>query len=104
MEKASTALITVRTEDYLDGVGKYFSIADYFQGKPHFWSDMIVSHLFFITVLDNVGRYPIAAFIGRHLLPRLTVSVRGRHSRYSRDMIARQVILPFDEVDGTISD
>lgn len=61
------------------------------QGKPHFWSEMIVKHLFFVTVLDNLRRYPLIAALGRRCLPRLTVSVRDRHSGYSRAKVARQV-------------
>ncbi|KAF3798977.1 Cytochrome P450 monooxygenase aclL [Colletotrichum gloeosporioides] len=58
-------------------------------GKSHFWSDMIVEHLFFVTVLDNLRRYPILDALGRRLLPRLTVSVRDRHSGYSRTKVER---------------
>ncbi|KAF5027086.1 hypothetical protein F66182_798 [Fusarium sp. NRRL 66182] len=61
------------------------------KGKPHFWSDMVVEHLFFITVLDNLRRYPFIAAIGRRLLPRLTVSVRDRHSGYSRAKVAQRL-------------
>ncbi|KAK2610031.1 hypothetical protein N8I77_003491 [Diaporthe amygdali] len=60
-------------------------------GKPHFWSEMIVEHLFFVTVLDNLRRYPLIAAIGRKCLPRLTVSVRDRHSGYSREKVARRL-------------
>ncbi|KAK2752024.1 2og-fe oxygenase family protein [Colletotrichum kahawae] len=60
-------------------------------GKSHFWSDMIVEHLFFVTVLDNLRRYPILDALGRRLLPRLTVSVRDRHSGYSRTKVERRL-------------
>lgn len=52
---------------------------------------MIVEHLFFVTVLDNLRRYPLIAALGRKLLPRLTVAVRDQHSGYSREKVARQV-------------
>ncbi|KAL6915492.1 hypothetical protein FSST1_006987 [Fusarium sambucinum] len=61
------------------------------KGKPHYWSDMVVEHLFFITVLDNLRRFPLIAAIGRRLLPKLTVRVRDRHSGYSRDKVARRL-------------
>ncbi|KAH0425313.1 Cytochrome P450 [Colletotrichum camelliae] len=60
-------------------------------GKSHFWSDMIVEHLFFVTVLDNLRRYPVLDALGRRLLPRLTVSVRDRHSGYSRTKVERRL-------------
>lgn len=28
-------------------------------GEPHFWQQMIAKHLFFITVVDNLRRYPL---------------------------------------------
>ncbi|KAH6674968.1 benzoate 4-monooxygenase cytochrome P450 [Halenospora varia] len=60
-------------------------------GKPHHWSEMITEHLFFITVLDNLRRYPIIAAIGKFLLPKVTVSVRNQHSQFSRDKVARRL-------------
>ncbi|KAH8660703.1 cytochrome P450 monooxygenase [Tricladium varicosporioides] len=60
-------------------------------GKPHHWSEMITEHLFFITVLDNLRRYPIVAAIGKFLLPKVTVSVRNQHSQFSRDKVARRL-------------
>ncbi|KAL3417255.1 BCL4p [Phlyctema vagabunda] len=60
-------------------------------GMPHFWSEMIVKHLFFITVLDNLRRYPMIAAIGRWLLPQLTVSVRNKHCGFSRRKVARRL-------------
>lgn len=50
---------------------------------------MIVEHLFFITVLDNLRRFPLLTAIGRRLLPKLTVHVRDKHSGYSRNKVAR---------------
>ena len=50
---------------------------------------MIVDHLFFITVLDNLRRYPLIASIGKIILPRLTVGVRNKHVGYSREKVAK---------------
>lgn len=61
------------------------------QGEPHFWSEMVVGHLFFITLLDNLRRYPALATLGKKLLPRLTVSIRDKHSGYSRQLVARRL-------------
>ncbi|KAM5478039.1 orf9b protein [Microsporum canis] len=61
------------------------------EGKPHHWSEMITSHLFFITLLDNLRRYPIFYYIGIFLLPKLTFSVRNQHSQFSRDKVARRL-------------
>jgi hypothetical protein len=52
---------------------------------------MITSHLFFITLIDNLRRYPIFYYIGAFLLPKLTFSVRNQHSQFSRDKVDRFV-------------
>ncbi|KAK7707747.1 orf9b protein [Botryosphaeria dothidea] len=60
-------------------------------GKPHFWQQLILEHIFFVTVLDNLRRYPIVASIGKLLLPRFTVAIRDKHSGYSREKVARRL-------------
>ena len=52
---------------------------------------MIEEHLYFITILDNLRRYPLLAAIGKTILPRLTVGVRNKHTNYSRDKVARRL-------------
>lgn len=58
-------------------------------GEPHFWQQMIAKHLYFITVVDNLRRYPFVRWLGVKLLPWLTVGVQEKHSGYSRAKIAR---------------
>lgn len=60
-------------------------------GKSHFWSDMIEEHLYFITILDNLRRYPIIAAIGKVILPHLTTRVRNKHTNYSRQKVAHRL-------------
>ena len=60
-------------------------------GEPHFWSEVITSHLFFITVLDNLRRYPWLVNIGKLVLPWVTTAVRDRHSGYTRQQLDRWV-------------
>ncbi|KAL8708612.1 MAG: hypothetical protein Q9220_006548 [cf. Caloplaca sp. 1 TL-2023] len=36
-------------------------------GKPHFWPELILEHLFFITVVDNLRRYPLFVTLGNRL-------------------------------------
>ena len=50
---------------------------------------MTVEHLFFITVIDNMRRFPLIRKIGQLILPSLTVSVRDKHSGYSRKQVAK---------------
>lgn len=58
-------------------------------GKPHFWSELIVSHLFFITVLDNLSRYPLFVTLGSLVLPWATTAVRDKHSGYTRAQVRK---------------
>lgn len=57
--------------------------------KPHFWPELILKHLFFITLMDNLRRYSVLLTIGKYLLPRWTVGVRNKHGGYSRGQVAR---------------
>lgn len=59
------------------------------EGKPHFWQQMTVKHLFFITLLDNLRRYPLLRRLGQLVIPRLTVAVRDKHTGYSRQQVAK---------------
>ncbi|KAL9063654.1 MAG: hypothetical protein Q9161_009355 [Pseudevernia consocians] len=56
-------------------------------GEPHFWPKLVTSHLFFITVLDNLRRYPWLAWIGSKMLPWMTTAVRDKHSGYTRQKL-----------------
>lgn len=53
------------------------------QGKPHSWSELIVSHLYFITLVDNLRRLPCVATLSKLLFPS-TVAVQNQNSQYSR--------------------
>ena len=58
-------------------------------GQPHFWQQMIAKHLYFITVMDNLRRYPFMRWLGGKLLPWLTVEIQNKHSGFSRAKISR---------------
>lgn len=60
-------------------------------GEPHFWSELVTKHLFFITVLDNLSRYPLLVSLGKVFLPWLTVSVRDKHTGYTRAKVAQRL-------------
>ncbi|KAI2706025.1 hypothetical protein CBS147332_7269 [Penicillium roqueforti] len=60
-------------------------------GKPHHWSEMVTSHVFIATLVDNLCRYPLFNYIRVFILPKLTFSVRNRHSQFSRDKVARRL-------------
>ncbi|KAH0293761.1 putative cytochrome P450 [Aureobasidium namibiae CBS 147.97] len=68
--------------------GESFGCID--SGKPHFWSELIEEHLFFITVVDNLRRYPFFVTLGRWILP-LTASLRDKHTGLSREKVAKRL-------------
>ncbi|KAH7322521.1 putative cytochrome P450 [Stachybotrys elegans] len=58
--------------------------------KSHFWSDLILDHLYFITLADNLHRFPLLPTIARTLFPS-TLVVQNRNSQYSRDMVEKRL-------------
>lgn len=59
-------------------------------GEPHYWQEMILDHLYFITVADNLRRLPFVVTISRMLAPYLT-AVRDKHSQYTRDKVTQRL-------------
>ncbi|PKY00096.1 cytochrome P450 [Aspergillus campestris IBT 28561] len=67
-------------------------------GKPHFWSELITSHLYFITLVDNLRRFPMVVALTKLLFPS-TLAVRNQNSEYSRKQVAKRL-----EKDSTRKD
>ncbi|KAK1485013.1 BCL4p [Colletotrichum cuscutae] len=59
-------------------------------GKPHSWSEIIVSHLYFITLVDNLRRLPFVARVARVLFPS-TLAVQNQNSQYSRKRVEERL-------------
>ncbi|KAK1689331.1 cytochrome P450 [Colletotrichum godetiae] len=59
-------------------------------GKPHSWSEIIVSHLYFITLVDNLRRLPFVARLTRVLFPS-TLAVQNQNSQYSRKKVEERL-------------
>ncbi|OCL11142.1 putative cytochrome P450 [Glonium stellatum] len=59
-------------------------------GKPHFWSELILDHLYFITLADNLRRFPLVRTFAKLLFPS-TVAVRNQNSVYSRDQVSKRL-------------
>jgi hypothetical protein len=57
-------------------------------GKPHFWQELILDHLFFITVADNLRRFPFVPTISRMLFPFIS-AVSKTHTNYTRAKVDR---------------
>ncbi|KAK3343535.1 cytochrome P450 monooxygenase [Lasiosphaeria hispida] len=61
------------------------------QEEHHPWLDLILSHLFEVTLVDNLRRVKLLATLGRWCLPWLTVRVRDQHSMYSRAKVKKRL-------------
>ncbi|KAL8964069.1 MAG: hypothetical protein Q9183_004727 [Haloplaca sp. 2 TL-2023] len=59
-------------------------------GKPHFWAEIIIEHLYFITLFDNLRRIGAIATLFRYLVPSTTLT-QNKQSRYSREMVERRL-------------
>ncbi|KAK2030383.1 cytochrome P450 [Colletotrichum zoysiae] len=59
-------------------------------GEPHSWSEIIVSHLYFITLIDNLRRLPFVARLARLLFPS-TLAVQNQNSQYSRKKVEQRL-------------
>ncbi|KAI1328954.1 cytochrome P450 [Xylariaceae sp. FL0255] len=68
------------------------------QGHPHFWSEMFTEHLFAITVVDMLRRYPLFVALGKLLMP-LSMSLREKHTGLSRKKVAHRMEATSSRVD-----
>ena len=59
-------------------------------GEPHYWQEMILDHLYFITVADNLRRLPFIVTIARNLAPFMT-AVQNKHSQFTRDKVTHRL-------------
>ena len=57
-------------------------------GKPHFWAEIIVDHLYFITVFDNLRRIGAIATAFKLLVPS-GLLVQNKQSIYSRAQVEK---------------
>lgn len=61
------------------------------KGKPDSWSELIVSHLYFITLIDNIRRLPFVVTLTKMIFP-ATVAHRNKNSEYSRQKVNEYVL------------
>ena len=60
------------------------------RGKPHYWQEMILDHLYFITVADNIRRFPFVTKLARLLAPFLS-AIRDKHSQFTREKVSDRI-------------
>ncbi|KAI0390650.1 cytochrome P450 [Xylariaceae sp. FL0594] len=66
--------------------------------KPHFWQELILGHLFYITVADNLRRLPFLPTIARFIMPFLS-SIKAKHVGYTRDKVQKRLSNKTDHKD-----
>ncbi|KAJ3568839.1 hypothetical protein NPX13_g6283 [Xylaria arbuscula] len=59
--------------------------------KHHFWIDLVLQHVREITLVDNLRRFKILSGIAKRILPSLILSVRARHTKYTRAKVQRRL-------------
>ncbi|KAI1305539.1 cytochrome P450 [Xylaria venustula] len=59
-------------------------------GKPHFWADIVLEHLYFITLIDNLRRIGWLAKIFGMLIPS-SLLTRNQNSTYSRQQVKKRL-------------
>ncbi|RYP76857.1 hypothetical protein DL769_003543 [Monosporascus sp. CRB-8-3] len=59
-------------------------------GRPHFWADIILEHLYFITLADNLRRIGTIAKVFRYLVPSSLI-VLNQNSQYSRKQVEKRL-------------
>ncbi|KAI1098801.1 cytochrome P450 [Jackrogersella minutella] len=57
----------------------------------HSWMELILNHLFEVTLVDNLRRIRVLATLVKWLLPSLTSAVREEHSMYSRAKVQKRL-------------
>ena len=59
-------------------------------GKPHFWAELILEHLYFITLADNLRRLPLVRQLARAFFPS-TLAIQNKNSQFSRAQVEKYV-------------
>ncbi|KAF2867458.1 cytochrome P450 [Massariosphaeria phaeospora] len=59
-------------------------------GKPHFWASLILDHLYFITLVDNLSRLPFVAMLVKALVPS-SLATWNQNSEFSRKQVERRL-------------
>ncbi|KAK8052038.1 hypothetical protein PG993_003423 [Apiospora rasikravindrae] len=59
-------------------------------GKPHFWADIVLEHLYFITLVDNLRRIGWLATAFGFLIPSALLT-RNQNSAYSRQQVQKRL-------------
>ncbi|KAI1381281.1 putative cytochrome P450 [Hypoxylon crocopeplum] len=59
--------------------------------KHHFWIDLVLQHVREITLMDNLRRFTFLSGFAKWILPSLIMSVRARHTGYTRAKVQRRL-------------
>lgn len=59
-----------------------------FAEAPHFWFEMLIKYLFFVTLIDNLRRLPLVTTIGRLIAP-FASGIQAKNMAYTRELVNR---------------
>ncbi|KAI8627403.1 cytochrome P450 monooxygenase [Xylariaceae sp. FL1651] len=60
-------------------------------GKQHFWINIILQHVREVVLMDNIRRFRAFATLSEWFLPSIIMSIRAKHSQYSRDKVRNRL-------------
>ncbi|KAK1638007.1 putative cytochrome P450 [Colletotrichum phormii] len=67
-------------------------------GRPHFWSEMVENHLYFITVADNMRHYPLLVLLSSLFAPFIK-SISKKHTQLTRDKVNKRLASTSEKKD-----
>ncbi|KAL4966559.1 cytochrome P450 [Aspergillus stella-maris] len=67
-------------------------------GKPHFWQELILEHLYLITVADNLRRLPSVRTLARLFFPFVS-AISRKHTGYTREKVKERLSVRFSRND-----
>ena len=59
-------------------------------GKPHFWAELILDHIYLVMLVDNLSRFPLVVALTKWFFPS-SVAAQNKNSEYSRKQVSRWV-------------
>ena len=60
------------------------------KGTPHSWAELILDHLYLITLADNLRQLPFVTTLTGWLFPS-TIATKNQNSEFSRQQVAKYV-------------
>ncbi|KAL2011467.1 hypothetical protein VTN00DRAFT_4185 [Thermoascus crustaceus] len=86
-QEAITAQVV---DDFITRIGQLGGPSSRGLRKPHFWSELIEHHAYFLALAGNLRRFPLIPTLTK-LLFASTLAARNKHSEYSRQQVSKRL-------------